>query len=89
MKFLIEKYRVVSIWLSLAILVLGFCIGADQECRSVCVPLAFLLGAVLYLLGSIYEWKCRRRFASLVLVLLTFLMLAGVAVSFLYRGGSF
>ncbi len=87
MKFLVEKYRVVSIWLSLAILALGFYIGADEECRLVCVPLAFLLGAVLYLLGGICEWKSRRRFACLILVILTFMMLAGMAVSLVQWGG--
>ena len=89
MKFLVEKYKVVSIWLSLLILALGFYIGADEACRPVCVPFAFLLGTALYLLGCICEWRNRRRFASLVLLILTLLMAASTVVSLLYRGGLF
>ncbi|MBR5509570.1 MAG: hypothetical protein IKV59_05905 [Lachnospiraceae bacterium] len=87
MKFLVEKYKVVSVWLSLAILALGFYIGANQECRDICVPFTFLLGMVMYLSGCIYEWRHRRRFAGIILLILTLLMAAGMVFSVFGWGG--
>lgn len=87
MKFLVEKYKVISVWLSLAILALAFYIGSDADCRDVCVPVAFLLGAVLYGLGSVWEWQQKRMISCLVNFILSLLTLAGVILSLLIAGG--
>lgn len=87
MKFLVEKYKSISVWLSLAILALAFCIGSDTDCRNVCVPVAFLLGTVLYGLGGVWEWKQSRTVSCLVNFILALLTLTGAILSFLKAGG--
>lgn len=87
MKFLVEKYKVISIWLSLAILALAFYIGSDEECRAVCVPLALLLGTLLHLLGSTRELACNRMVACLIETVLTVVMVSGLILSLLGLGG--
>jgi hypothetical protein len=57
MKLLLKEYRNISIWLSLAILVLFFVAISDAGRHSICVLTAFLLGAFLFTLGSIRGWK--------------------------------
>ena len=87
MKFLVEKYKVISIWLSLAVLALAFYIGSDAECRAVCVPAAFLLGAMLYGLGGVREWYLNHLLGCLIDLILTLIMLAGLILSLLMAGG--
>ena len=45
MKGFLEKYRNISVWLSLFILAMWFVGASDQENRMPCMLLAFLAGA--------------------------------------------
>lgn len=87
MKFLVEKYRVISIWLSLIILALAFVIGSDEERRAFCVFLAFVAGTFLYSVGGMREWMLNRMTACLVEVLLAICMLTAAFLSLLRLGG--
>lgn len=87
MKWVVKNYQVVSIWLSLIILSLGFIIRSDRVLRSVGVPLAFLAGALLYLTGSIREWGQNRMPMALLEVILFACMLVGLVLSLLRLGG--
>lgn len=87
MKFLLKKYRVISICLSLAILTLAFVVGSDREWRAVCMTLAFFIGALLYGLGGVREWMLDRRFGSMVEIFLAVCMLIAMVLSLLYLGG--
>lgn len=87
MKFLVKKYRVISIWLSLAILALAFFIASDEGSRAVCVPIIFLLGTFLYLAGGIREWALNHMPTLMVEVILGFFMFTAAVESFLRLGG--
>lgn len=84
MKLWLKRYQVMSICLSLMIVTLAFVIGSDGEHKEILMVLAFFLGAVLYFLGSVREWK-RNRMTSCVLEgLLAVCMLAGSVMSLLW-----
>ena len=87
MKSIAERYRPLSIWLSLLIISLAFVIGSDESSRWISIPAAFGLGALLYLLGGIREWSRGRVPAVLMELFLSALMLSGALLSFLYLGG--
>lgn len=87
MKFFVEKYRVISIWLSLIVLALAFVIGSDEESRAVCVFLVFVVGTLLYLVGAAREWMLNRMTACLVEALLAICMLTSALLSLLRLGG--
>lgn len=87
MKFFREKYRVLSIWLSLIILALAFVIGSDQECRGICISLAFIFGTLLYSVGGAREWMLNRMTACLLETLLAICMLTAAILSLLRLGG--
>lgn len=87
MKFFAEKYRVISIWLSLTVLALGFVIGSDDERRAVCVFLAFVVGTLLYSVGAAREWMLNRIPACLIEALLAVCMLTASILSLLRLGG--
>lgn len=86
-KFLVEKYRVVSVWLSLSVLALAFVIGSEEENRGFLVPLVFAVGAVMFAAGGVREWVMNRMPACLVEVLLAVCMTVASALSLLYLGG--
>lgn len=87
MKFLAEKYRVISIWLSLTILALAFVIGSDDENRAVCIFLAFAAGTLLYTAGAAREWMMNRMTACLIEGLLAVCMLTAAVLSLFRMGG--
>lgn len=87
MKFLLEKYRVLSIWLSLLILALAFVVGSDTEWRPFCVMLAFLAGAVMFGLGGIREWMLGHRIGSMTEAFLAACMWIASVLSLLRLGG--
>ena len=87
MKFLLEKYRVISIWLSLLILTLSFVAGSDMEWRPVCAMLAFLAGAVMYGMGGAREWTTGRRTACMVEICLAVCMWLAFLLALLRLGG--
>lgn len=87
MKFFVEKYRVISIWLSLIVLALAFVIGSDDENRAVCVFLVFVVGTLLYSVGAAREWMLNRMTACLVEALLAVCMLTSAILSLLRLGG--
>lgn len=87
MKFLLKKYRIISVWLSLAVLTLAFVVGSDKEWRAVSMTLAFLAGFFLYGLGSIREWGLGRRVGSMVEIFLASCMLIALILSLLCLGG--
>lgn len=88
MKFIAAKYRMLSIWLSLIIVSLAFVIGSDKPSRRICVPAAFLVGALMYLLGVIREWSRGRRAAVLIELLLMICMMTGAVLSIFQWGGT-
>lgn len=87
MKFFAEKYRVISIWLSLIVLALAFVIGSNDERRAVCVFLVFAAGTLLYSVGAMREWAMNRMPACLVEGLLAVCMLTASILSLLRLGG--
>lgn len=88
MKFLLEKYRMFCIWLSLLILALAFIAGSDDEWRPFCVVLAFIAGAVMYGFGGIREWTLGHRVSSMVETFLAVCMWTAVVLSLLHLGGN-
>lgn len=86
MRFLLDKFRVISICLSLFIITLGFIIASDKEMRAVGVPLIFLAGMLMYVLGSLYEQR-KNRAAWIAELLLAVCMLAAAAAAVLRLGG--
>ena len=87
MKGFLEKYRNISVWLSLFILVMWFVGASDHSNRMICMLLAFLAGAGIFVSGAVREWALDHRLASLVYAVLTGLMLAAVALTGLTMGG--
>lgn len=87
MKFLLEKYRVISIWLSLLVLTLAFVVGSDMEWRPVCAMLAFLAGAVMYGIGGAREWIVGHRTAGMVEICLAVCMWLAALLALLRLGG--
>lgn len=87
MKFLLTKYRLISIWLSLFILALAFVIGSDSEVRTVCIPFALGAGTLLYAAGAVREWMLSRMTACLIETLFAVCMLTGTFLSILRLGG--
>lgn len=87
MKFLLTKYRILSVWMCLIILTLSFVVGSDMEWRQVCMTLAFLTGALLYSLGGIREWMLGRRVGSMVELFLSVCMWIAAVLSLLCLGG--
>lgn len=87
MKFFVEKYRVISIWLSLIVLALAFVIGSDDERRAICVFLVFVVGTLLYSVGAAREWMLNRMTGCLVEALLAICMLTSAILSLLRLGG--
>lgn len=87
MKFFAEKYRVISIWLSLIVLALAFVIGSEQESRAICVFLVFVAGTLLYSVGAVREWMLNRMPACLIEALLAVCMLTSAVLSLLRLGG--
>ena len=87
MKFLVDKYRDISIWLSLLIITLGFILASDVRLRAAGVPLIFALGALLFALGSLYERSRNRVLAWIAELILSVCMLAAAAAAVLQLGG--
>ncbi len=87
MRWIAKNYQVISIWLSLLIVSMGFIIGSDRALMGVGVPLTFFTGALLYLSGSIREWRQNRMPMVLFELLLFLCMLAGMVLSLLRLGG--
>ena len=67
MKGFLEKYRNISVWLSLFILAMWFVGASDQENRMPCMLLAFLAGAGIFGSGAAREWTMDNRLGSLML----------------------
>ena len=87
MKFIIKKYRMITIWLSLFILSAAFVVGSDRPSRGVCVPAAFFACSLLYLLGSVRAWTKEHVTTALVELLLAVCMLTGTVLTLLQQGG--
>ena len=75
MKFIIKKYRMITIWLSLFILSAAFVVGSDRPSRGVC------------LLGSVRAWTKEHVTTALVELLLAVCMLTGTVLTLLQQGG--
>ena len=76
MKGCLEKYRNISVWLSLFILAMWFVGASDQENRMPCMLLAFLAGAGIFGSGAAREWTMDNRLGSLIYAVLTGFMWA-------------
>lgn len=87
MKFLLTKYRLISIWLSLFILAMAFVIGSDAGIRAVCIPFTFGAGTLLYAAGAVREWMLGWMTACLIEILFAICMLTGTFLSLLRLGG--
>lgn len=87
MKYMIKKYRVLTIWLSLFIISIAFVVGSDRPSRGICVPAAFFAGTLLYLLGGIRAWAKDHVTTALVELLLSVCMLTGAVLTLLRQGG--
>ncbi len=87
MKFGQEKYRIISIWMSLIIIALAFVAGSDDESRPIVLALAFALGTILYGVGGFFEWKRKQRIACAVESVLAVLMCAAAILSLFRMGG--
>ncbi|MBS6396929.1 MAG: hypothetical protein KH452_07235 [Clostridiales bacterium] len=87
MRFLLGKYRIIVIWMSLLILALAFLIGSDTGCCEAVMPLAFAAGTLIYVLGAVREWMQNRMFACMIEALLVIVMLTGLVLSLLRLGG--
>lgn len=87
MKFIIKRYRIITIWLSLLIICFACVVGSDRPSRTICVPTAFILGMFLYLLGGIREWTRDHVTTALIELLLAVCMLIGAVLSLLRQGG--
>ena len=99
MKGFLEKYRNISVWLSLFILAMWFVGASDQENRMPCMGLtsnkylimlmllAFLAGAGIFGSGAAREWTMDNRLRSLIYAVLTGFMWAAVVLAGLSMGG--
>ena len=87
MKGFLEKYRNISVWLSLFILAMWFVGASDQENRMPCMRLAFLAGAGIFGSGAAREWTMDNRLGSLIYAVLTGFMWAAVVLAGLSMGG--
>lgn len=81
MKLWFKRYQVVSICLSLMIVSLAFVIGSDGAYGEFFTVVAFFLGTVLYLAGSMREWVRDRMAACVLQGMLAVCMLAGGIMS--------
>ena len=84
MKFVMEKYQIISVAVSCLILCAGFTAASDQEKRGTCFLLALLFGVVLYAVGSIRAGSRKRLPVCLIEGCLSLGLLA-VAVLVLLR----
>lgn len=87
MKLLVEKYRTISVWLSLIVIALGFVIGSDDPRKSLCIPIAFLAGTIMYVTGGLREWMLGRRASALIHECLAVLMLVCMVLYLFQLGG--
>lgn len=87
MRFLLNHYRTVIIWLSLIVLVLSFVAGSDDRWRLACVTAAFLAGACMYSIGGVRCWIQRKKIGSVVEMLLAVCMWMAFLFMLLYLGG--
>ena len=87
MKGFLERYRNITVWLSLFILAMGFVAVSDEEQRMVCMLFAFLAGAFLFGAGTAREWTMDNRLGSLIYAVLTGFMWAAVVLAGLSMGG--
>ena len=56
-----ERYRTVTVCLSLLILALVFAVASDEELSRICIPLAFFAGTLLYGTGAAYDRKAGKK----------------------------
>ena len=87
MKGFLERYRNITVWLSLFILAMGFVAASDEEQRMVCMLFAFLAGAFLFGAGTAREWAVKNQPGVSCYAVLTAAMWMAVVVTILRLGG--
>ncbi len=87
MKGFLEKYRNISVWLSLFILAMWFVGASDHENRMLCMLLAFLAGAASFGIEAVQEWMADNWILCLICAIVTGFMWAAVLLTGLSMGG--
>lgn len=87
MRFLLNHYRTLVIWLSVIVLALAFVAGSDDGWRLACVTAAFLAGACMYSIGGVRCWMQKKKIGSAVETLLAVCMWTAFILMLLYLGG--
>ena len=87
MKRFLERYRNITVWLSLFILAMGFVAASDEEQRMVCMLFAFLAGAFLFGAGTAREWAVKNQPGVFCYAVLTAAMWMAVVITILRLGG--
>ena len=82
-----ERYRTVTVCLSLLILALVFAVASDEVVSRICIPLAFLAGPLLYGTGAAYDRKAGKKTGSRFQGIFALLFLAAAVFSVLHIGG--
>ncbi|HBN56610.1 MAG TPA: hypothetical protein DD414_07520 [Lachnospiraceae bacterium] len=87
MKFVLQKYQIISVTLSLLILCAGFTAASDQEKRGICFLLALLFGILLYAIGSIRAGSLKRLPVCVIEGCMSLGLLAAAVLVLLRMGG--
>ena len=82
-----ERYRTVTVCLSLLILALVFAVASDEELSRICIPLAFFPGTLLYGTVAAYDRKAGKKTGSRFQGIFALLFLAAAVFSVLHIGG--
>lgn len=87
-KFLIEKYRVLSIWSCIGILALAAVVFSDDVHKELCILVIFLLAALLYGSGALREWSTTgRKIVGLIQAVMAVMALTAAVLQCLRMGG--
>lgn len=87
MKGFLERYRNITVWLSVFILAMGFVGASDKEHRSWCMLLAFLAGILLFGTGTVREWNEKNQPGIFCHAMLTSAMAMAAVLTILQMGG--
>ena len=82
-----ERYRTVTVCLSLLNLALVFAVASDEELSRICIPLAFFAGTLLYGTERHMTGKAGKKTGSRFQGIFALLFLAAAVFSVLHIGG--
>ncbi|MCD8097279.1 MAG: hypothetical protein LUE31_04415 [Lachnospiraceae bacterium] len=87
MRWILEKYESISVWLSLFILAMAAVALTDDAWRARSTALAFLAGTLLFGFGAAKGWQLDRRPQAFVEIGLTVCTGAAFVLALLHMGG--